>query len=88
MPPIATDVTAAARAGPSVCVSVTLVHPAKAVERNEMSHDMWSKWSSCSPRNAKGHLRNSRRSEEIFRGKGGKGVQGLDGLFDIAVFVN
>ena len=32
---IATDVTAAAR-GPSVCVSVTLVHPAKAVEQNEI----------------------------------------------------
>ena len=31
----ATDVTAAAR-GPSVCVSVTLVHPAKTVGRNEM----------------------------------------------------
>jgi len=35
MPSIATDVTAAAR-GSSVCVSVTLVHPAKAVGRYEM----------------------------------------------------
>ena len=31
---------------------------------------LWSKWSSCSPQNAKGHLCNSRRSDEIFRGKG------------------
>ena len=36
MLPIATHVTEAAR-GPSVCVSVTLVHPAKAVGQNEMS---------------------------------------------------
>ena len=35
MLPIAIDVTSVAR-GPSVCVSVTLVHPTKAVGRNEM----------------------------------------------------
>jgi len=35
MPPIATDVTAAARCL-SVCVSVILMHPAKANKQNEM----------------------------------------------------
>jgi len=35
IPAIATDITAAAR-GPSVCLSVTLVHRAKAVGRNEI----------------------------------------------------
>ena len=35
MPPIVTDVTAVAR-GPSVCVSVTLMHPAKADGQNEV----------------------------------------------------
>jgi len=38
MPPIAIDITAASR-GPSVCVSVTLVHPAKVAGRNEMPFD-------------------------------------------------
>jgi len=38
MPLIATDVTVAAR-DPSVCVSVTLVHPTKAVGPNEMPFD-------------------------------------------------
>jgi len=38
MPSIARDFTAAAR-GPSVCVSVTLMHPTEAVERNEMPFD-------------------------------------------------
>ena len=35
---------------------------------------IWSKWSSCSPWNAKGHLRNSRRSEEILGGRPGRVV--------------
>ena len=41
------------------------------------------------PRNAKGHLWNSRRSDEIFRGMGGKGwgLRGVNGLFRIAMFV-
>jgi len=38
----ATDFTAAAR-GPSVCVSVTLVHPAEAVGRNEMPFDRYTR---------------------------------------------
>ena len=41
------------------------------------------------PQKAEGHLCNTRRSEEIFRGKGGrKGVQlqGLNVLFNTAVF--